>query len=389
VKKISLVFIFSFITLAVILGMISCAKKAQEEKLDPPILTDEFDRFLVTKQTQVGEVIGKIEPVFPCSKKITWSLVPPVPGGDPRHYLREGQLDATQIVSIDPDTGELRLKAVPEHFPGHYYAEVRATNEDGSMEEVLIIIALPETPKKENALDIFTQRIEGPALSFYATASVDPRKIEHAAKVANALLAKDRQRSGKITECVKKKNLVMTIFKNFEERNTAIGFYMYEDELGIITQDLEDDEIIPDYFRLGGPDNLRRDASVEEITHLIHFGGIEEAHPELQARLEKVTQKAIERKFFRPWTGLPADSFSHEYLAIGLYIYLGVYENRLYLGPIEDEKGNPVQPYYRLSLNNDVPLTAENMKKYDPELYEIVSFLFPSREEFFKEMGWQ
>jgi len=27
--------------------------------------------------------------------------------------------------------------------------------------------------------------------------------------------------------------------------------------------------------------------------------------------------------------------------------------------------------------------------KIDPELYEILSFLFPSREEFFKEMGWE
>lgn len=387
-KKRITVFIYVVIILGLSFNLISCQKEVSEKKFDPPILTDEFDRFLVTKETKIGDVIGKIEPVFPCSKKITWSLVPPVPGGDPRHYLKEGQLDATQIVSIDPDTGELRLKAQPDQYPGYYYAEVRATNEDGSMEEVIIIIALEEKPKKENALDIFTQRIEDPAISFYATASVDPSKIEHAAKVARALLAKDRQGSGKITECLRKKNLAMTIFKTFEERNTAIGFYMYEDELGIITQDLEDEEIIPDYFRLGGPKNLRRDASVEEIVHLIHYGGIEEAYPELQARLEEVTRKAIERKLFRPWTGLPADSFSHEYLAIGLYIYLGVYENRFYLGPIEDEKGNPIQPYYRLSLSNDIPLTAENLEKYDPELYEIISFLFPTREEFFKEMGW-
>lgn len=76
-----------------------------------PILTDEFDSFLVTKQTKIGEVIGKIELIFPNPKKITWSLIPPIPGADPRHYLKEGQLDATKIVEINPDTGELRLKA--------------------------------------------------------------------------------------------------------------------------------------------------------------------------------------------------------------------------------------------------------------------------------------
>ena len=45
-----------------------------------PIVTDEFDRFLVTKDTKIGEVIGKIELVFENPLKTTWSLVPPVPG---------------------------------------------------------------------------------------------------------------------------------------------------------------------------------------------------------------------------------------------------------------------------------------------------------------------
>ncbi len=84
-----------------------------------PVVTDEFDRFLVTKATEIGDVVGKIELVFPNPKKITWSLVPPVPGGDRRNYLREGQLDATEIVEIDADTAELTLKAHPAAYPAH------------------------------------------------------------------------------------------------------------------------------------------------------------------------------------------------------------------------------------------------------------------------------
>ena len=34
-----------------------------------PILTDEFDRFLVTKETKIGDVIGQIELVFLNPKK--------------------------------------------------------------------------------------------------------------------------------------------------------------------------------------------------------------------------------------------------------------------------------------------------------------------------------
>ncbi len=336
---------------------------------EKPIVTDEYDRVLVTKETKIGEIIGEIELVFPNELKTTWSLVPPVPGGDRRNYLKEGQLDATKIVDIDSDTGELRLIAHPESYQTtHHYAEVRATNDDGFMEQVLIIIALEETPKQENALDIFTQRKEGGGLSFYATERVDPAKVNYAANVASALLLNDRRGSGKITEYVKQRNALMTLFYTFEERNTSIGFYMHRRSLGIRTQDLEDEEIIPDYLRLGGPRGLRRDASVEEITHLIHSGGIMRAYPGVQERLEFATQAAIERGFYQPQDGLPANSYSHEYLTFGLDIFYGVRGHRSF---------------------NGIPLTPENLKIIDPELFDILSFLFPTREEFFKEMGWE
>jgi hypothetical protein len=335
---------------------------------DKPIVTDEFDRFLVTKDTKVGDVLGEIELVFDNPLKTTWSLVKPVPGGDRRNYLKEGQLDATEIVEIDPDTAELRLKAIPPQIPAHYYAEVRATNSDGWMEQVLIIIALEETPKAENALDIFTQRKEGGGLGFYATERVDPAKVEYAANIASALLMKDRRGSGRVTELVKERNAVMTLFYTFEERNTSIGFYMHRRSLGIRTQDLEDEEIIPDYLRLGGPEGLRRDASVEEITHLIHGSGIKRAYPGVQKRLEDATEAAMERGFYNPQDGLPADSYSDEYLVYGLDIYYGVHGDREFKG---------------------TPLTPENLEVVDPELHDIIAFLFPSREELFKEMGWE
>jgi hypothetical protein len=165
------------------------------------------------------------------------------------------------------------------------------------MEQVLIIIVKEEKPKVENALDIFTQRREAGGMMFYATEAVETEKIDYAANVANALLLKDRKGPGIITEQMKKSNSAMTLFKTFEERNTAIGFYMYRRELGIQTQDLQDEEIIPDYLRLGGPRDLRRDVSVEEITHKIHRGGLLEAYPGGQKRIEAATTVAVERGF--------------------------------------------------------------------------------------------
>jgi hypothetical protein len=346
--------------LAVSFGSASYAQK--------PIVTDEFDRFLVTRTTKIGEVLGKIELVFLNEKKTTWSLVPPVPGGDRRKYLKEGQLDATKIVEIDADTGELSLKAQPPENPAHYYAEVRATNSDGFMEQVLIIIALPETPKRENALDIFTQRREALSMDLFATNTLDPEKIEYAVKVADALLSKDRRGSGKITEYLKKNKATMIIFKDFEERNTAISYSMHSRNLGMRPKTLTGEGIIPDYFRLGGPANLRRDESVEEIAHLIHGGGIIEAYPGVQKRLEEATKVAVERKFFRPQDGLPARIFHYEYLILGLQIHFGGFGRRSF---------------------NGLAMTPENFKEIDHELYDIISFLFPTREEFFKEMGWE
>lgn len=352
--------VFMILSLSVFFCATSQAQK--------PIVTDEFDRILVTIETKIGEVIGQIELIEPNPKKTTWSLVAPVPGADRRNYLKEGQLDATKIVEIDPVTAEITLKKKPKVVPGHYYAEVRATNEDGSMDQVLIIIVKKEIPKLENALDIFTQKREEGGMTFYATAAVDKEKIDYAANVARALLMKDRRGSGKIAEYMKESKAVMTLFKTFEERNTAIDFYMHRRELGIRTQDLEDEEIIPDYVRLGAPRNLRRDASVEEITHRIHEGGIIPAYPGVQERLEVATKVAVERGFYRPQDGLPIEDYAYEYLAYGLDIYLGVRTHRSFEGKA---------------------LTPENLLEMDPELYDILHFLFPNREEFFKEMGWE
>ena len=81
----------SIVFLALVSGVILIGSQAHAEK---PIVTDEFDTFLVTNDTKVGDVLGGIELVFENPLKTTWSLVKPVPGGDRRNYLKEGQLDA-------------------------------------------------------------------------------------------------------------------------------------------------------------------------------------------------------------------------------------------------------------------------------------------------------
>ena len=147
---------------------------------EKPIVTDEFDRILITPSNIKGDVLGKIELVTPNALETSWSLVKPKPYGDRRRYLRPGQHDATEVVGIDSKTGEIIFEQQPKVMPGEYYAEVRASNSDGWMEQVLIVIALPMFPPLENALDIFTQRYTNGAIGFYATGGVAAEKVQYA-----------------------------------------------------------------------------------------------------------------------------------------------------------------------------------------------------------------
>jgi hypothetical protein len=62
------------------------------------------------------------------------------------------------------------------------------------------------------------------------------------------------------------------------------------------------------------------------------------------------------------------DDYPDESLAFGLDIYYGVLGHRSFEGKA---------------------LTPENLPVLDPELYDILKFLFPDRKTFFKAMGWR
>lgn len=352
---------------------------------NPPVLTDEFDAFIVTPDMPLGHIIGQIQPVFENPLPIAYSLISPIPGADRRGYIKPHHRDATKIVDIDENTGELRLIAHPDNHDEAFYAQVRGANAAGYMDQVLIIVAMSEWPKRENALDIFTQSTDAYGIKLLATKNVAPEKLAHAAKVMRALLHNDWNGDKAVVQRLNTAGAMMSIFGDFEERNTALGYYMFD----FNSQDLQDEEIIPDFARLGGPTDMRRDASVEEIAHIIHFIGLADIYPDWQKRLNAASFDAIERGYYKPWTGLPEEDFDDEYLAIGLEIVYGMKQNTMTMGRTVDENGDPIQPAFRLSLENDIALTAENLKIYDPKLYELVLEVFPGNATFRREMGWK
>lgn len=267
---------------------------------------------------------------------------------------------------------------------------------------------------------LFSQRVEAHGIALYATDGVPLKKMEHARKILHALLLKDQSDGGAMITKIIERDAFMVLFRDFEERQTgfetltgqAVHFEDYPqgaEEEGSLrevssarrdqmpefqVQDLEAHEIIVDYVRLGGPRNMRRDASIEEILHFIHAQGIEPVYPNLQKRLEWLTVDAIEKNLYNPHTDVPFRGAVYEYLALNVEIYYGIWQNHTTVGEPgarisgQGRKGNAA-PELRFSVENDAPLTRKNLKKADPEIYSMIETLFPAPEELREAMGWE
>ncbi len=110
----------------------------------------------------------------------------------------------------------------------------------------------------------------------------------------------------------------------------------------------------------GKPDErFTRDASYEEIMHLVHDKGLEDILPEYHQEIVEAEKVAIEAGIYK--YGRPAP---HEYIITGFDIYFGLWDHN----PQEDGQ----------SFGDEYPYhTKEEMKAGDPALYELVEKFWP------------
>jgi len=102
-----------------------------------------------------------------------------------------------------------------------------------------------------------------------------------------------------------------------------------------------------------------RDASYEEIMHLVHDKGLEDVLPEYHQEIVEAEKAAIEAGIYR--YGRPAP---HEYIITGFDIYFGLWDHN----PQGDGK----------SFGDEYPFhTKEEMKEGDPALYDLVEKFWP------------
>ena len=116
-------------------------------------------------------------------------------------------------------------------------------------------------------------------------------------------------------------------------------------------------EYIHNKARAGG--HFTRDASYEEIMHLVHGKGIEDVLPQFHQEIVKAEKAAVKAGIYL--YGRPAP---HEYIITGFDIYFGLWEHN----PQSDGK----------SFGHEYPFhTRAEMKAGDPALYALVEKFWP------------
>jgi len=116
-----------------------------------------------------------------------------------------------------------------------------------------------------------------------------------------------------------------------------------------------------EYVHNGAPEGefFSRDASYEEIMHLVHGKGIEEELPDYHEAIVKAERRAIDADIYH--YGDPAP---HEYIITGFDIYFGLWDH--------NPQGDGT------SFGDEYPFhTKEEMRAGDPALYDLVEGFWP------------
>jgi len=153
------------------------------------------------------------------------------------------------------------------------------------------------------------------------------------------------------------------IYTNTEEESFAMRPILRKTKLRI--QDLYatespvegDYEYLHNKARPGG--KFTRDASYEEIMHLVHAKALEDVLPEFHQEIVEAEKASVAAGIYN--YGRPAP---HEYIITGFDIYFGLWDH----DPQGDGK----------SFGDEYPFhTKEEMKAGDPALYELVEKFWP------------
>ena len=178
------------------------------------------------------------------------------------------------------------------------------------------------------------------------------------------LLEKDKAGRGLIVKALEKNKPHLASFNNSADFESAQGIaYLYAVPN---SQDLQADEVFPNANKNDGKDSVtsNRDASLEEIVHLIHNYGITYARPDLQRRLNTLTEAALNAGKL-DWTQgdeLPRSSLDDEYFAECVEAY---YNLKAGAG------------FVRQGIGLDPGSNRNDLQAFDPDMHDLIAEIFP------------
>ena len=203
---------------------------------------------------------------------------------------------------------------------------------------------------------VYTSAPNGGRIEIFGTAGVSDEKMLYALDILEQYLTSDGD--------LYKKNHKEVIANSMANKRCALAFFdteeQFEDNIakvffaGYNMQDLYATESLGTF----------RDASYEEILHLVHNYGIAPTLFKFQIKLQKANDDALARGIWNPWGGLPQADFDDEYLAALMDCYLGLWDG---LGPT--------------FWGAYEPSSREELKLIDPVGYQLIRDLFGDIEQ--------
>ena len=197
---------------------------------------------------------------------------------------------------------------------------------------------------------IYVTAPNGGRIEIFGTSGVSNDQMIYAKNILNQYLTIEGNVYGTkehIANSMANKKCAMVLWDNEEQYEKNIGKVS---NIGYNVQDLYATESL-------GSGN--RDASYEEILHLVHNYGITPTTPAFQKALQEANDKALENGLWSPWDDLPKADFDDEYFAALMDCYLGLWEG---------QNGTFYGAY--------LPSSQAEMKVQDPVGYQLILDMF-------------
>ena len=346
--------------------------KTKSGSNDTNIVLPAFTKIEFDSSISANDVLGNIKLINLKNENLTYAIAVANPDFDEGQPVGPGNEEyLPNILKIDTITGEIKAGSNIAGSNGMIEAMVTVTDSSGEDYDTFIQLANESITNTDYTTVLpgsyYTNGITinfGNDLNNIDVNASGKTKIEYVSDLINKLLEKDKSGDGLIIKALEKNQPHLVNFNSLADLESNEGsayFYAIPN-----SQDLQADEIFPNANSNNGADTIsaNRDASVEEIVHMIHNYGITYARPDLQVKLDTLTQKALDAGKL-DWDDnheLPRTDLDDEYLADCVEAFYNL------------KAGSG---YVKAGVGLDPGSNRDDLKAFDLEMHDLIAEIFP------------